>query len=102
MRDLRGMANSVLVFHQGETCSACSEYLPRFRKLAEPYKSKIDIRSINLNKSDKLVQDAGQKFKIKSVPTTIVIGADDKVLRKVIGNIDNASIAKLLAFAAGR
>ena len=101
MRDLRAMANSVLVFHQGETCPACKEYLPRFRKLAEPYKSKIDIRSINLNKADKAVQDAGQKFKIAAVPTTLVLGANDKVLRKAIGNVDNVKIAKLLAFANG-
>jgi thiol-disulfide isomerase/thioredoxin len=93
------MANSVLVFHQGETCPACKEYLPRFRKLAEPYKSKIDIRSINLNKADKAVQDAGQKFKIAAVPTTLVLDANDKVLRKAVGNVDNVAIAKLLAFA---
>jgi len=96
------MPTTVLVFHQGETCPACKEYLPRFRKLAEPYKSKIGIRSINLNKVDKTVQDAGQKFKIAAVPTTLVIGNGDKVLRKAIGNIDNAKIAKLLAFADGK
>lgn len=95
------MPNSVLVFHQGDSCPACREYLPRFRNLALPYKSRIDIRSINLNKADKAVQDAGQKFKITAVPTTLVLGDGDKVLRKKIGNIDNAAIAKLLAFANG-
>jgi thiol-disulfide isomerase/thioredoxin len=95
------MATSVLVFHQGETCPACKEYLPRFRKQAEPYRTRLDIRSINLNKADKAVQDAGQKFKITSVPTTIVLGAKDKVLRKAIGNIDDKKIAALLAFADG-
>jgi thiol-disulfide isomerase/thioredoxin len=96
------MANSVLVFHQGETCPACKEYLPRFRRLAEPYKSKLDIRSINLNKADKAIQDAGQKFAIKAVPTTIVLGANDKVLRKRVGNFSDDVIANLLAFAAGK
>ena len=96
------MANQVLVFHQGDTCPACKEYLPRFRKLAEPYKGKVEIRQVNLNRADKAIQDAGQKFKIASVPTTLVLGANDKVLRKAIGNIENAQIAKLLAFAAGK
>lgn len=95
------MPNQVLVFHQAESCGHCKEYLPRFRKLAAPYKDRVDIRSINLNRADKATQDAGVKFKIRAVPTTIVLGASDKVLRRKEGNIPDAEIAKLLALASG-
>jgi len=96
------MANQVLVFHQAESCGHCKEYLPRFRKLAAPYRGKLDIRSLNLNRSDKAIQDAGVKFKITGVPTTIVLGENDRVLRRAVGNLPDAQIAKLLAFADGK
>ncbi len=95
------MANQVLVFHQAESCGHCQEYLPRFKRAALPYKDKLQIRSINLNRADRAIQDAGQKFKIRAVPTTIVIGENDRVLRRAEGNIPDAQIAKLLKLAAG-
>ncbi len=95
------MANQVLVFHQGASCIHCKEYLPRFRKLAAPYKTRADIRSLDLNRADRAIQDVGVKFKIRAVPTTIVLGANDRVLRRKEGNIADAEIVKLLEFAAG-
>jgi thiol-disulfide isomerase/thioredoxin len=95
------MPNQVLVFHQAASCVHCKEYLPRFRKLAEPYRRKVDVRSLNLDRADKATQDAGVKFKIHAVPTTIVLGASERVLRRKEGNLSDVEIAKLLAFAAG-
>ena len=95
------MANQVLVFHQAASCGHCKEYLPRFRRLALPYKDKLAIRSVNLDRSVKADQDAAQKFKVTGVPTTIVLGENDRVLRRAVGNLPDAQIAKLLAFAGG-
>jgi thiol-disulfide isomerase/thioredoxin len=102
LRHPRRMANQVLVFHQVASCGHCREYMPRFRKLALSYKGKLEIRSLDLNRADKSIQDAAQKFKIAGVPTTIVLGENDRVLRRAVGNLPDAQIAKLLALADGK
>ena len=95
------MPNRVIVFHQSRSCSHCKEYLPRFKKAILPYKGKLDIRSIDLDKADKANQDAAVTLKIRSVPTTLVLGNNDKVLKRKESGISDAEIAKLLKFAAG-
>ena len=95
------MPNRVIVFHQSRSCSHCKEYLPRFKKAILPYKGKLDIRSIDLDKSDKTNQDAAVALKIHAVPTTLVLGNNDKVLKRKEGGISDAEIAKLLKFASG-
>jgi len=93
------MAKQVIVFHM-TGCEPCREYLPRFKRAAELYKGKLDVRSVNLAKSDRSYQDAAIKFKVNATPTTIVIDESDKVLRKRIGGLEDKDIAALLKFAA--
>ena len=95
------MANRVIVFHQSRSCSHCKEYLPRFKKAILPYRNRLDIRSIDLDKADKANQDAAVALKIHAVPTTLILGNSDKVLKRKEGGISDVEIAKLLKFAAG-
>lgn len=93
--------NQVVVFHQSG-CPACSEYLPRFRQIAVLYRAHLNIQTPNLNRADKRIQDAAITYKITAVPTTLVLDADDKVLKRATGALPKAQITKLFEFAAGR
>lgn len=93
------MPKQVVVFHM-TGCGPCAEYLPRFRKIAVRYKDRIPIRSVNIAKPDKRLSDAAIKFNIEATPTTLVIGDDDKVLRRQVGGLEDREIEKLLQFAA--
>jgi thiol-disulfide isomerase/thioredoxin len=94
------MPSRVIVFHQSRSCSHCKEYVPRFKKAIAAYRGRLDIRSIDLDKADKANQDAAVALKIHAVPTTLVLGNNDKVLKRKEGGISNAEIVKLLEFAA--
>lgn len=93
------MAKVVLVFHMNG-CPACREYMPRFKAKAEKYRGKLDVRHLNISHSVMSVQDTAKKFKIEYLPTTLVLGDGDKVLKRKEGGVDNSQIEKLLAFAA--
>ena len=94
------MPNQVIVFHM-KNCPACHEYLPRFKRLAVKYRAHLHIRTVDINVSDKRIQDAAIAFKIEAAPTTLVLNEKDKVLKRKTGGIPDTEIAKLLQFAAG-
>ena len=93
--------NQVVVFHQSG-CPACSEYLPRFKRIAVKYRSQLNIQTPNVNRADKRIQDAAVAYKITAVPTTVVLDANDKLLKRAVGSLSEAQIAKLFEFAAGK
>jgi thiol-disulfide isomerase/thioredoxin len=90
----------VLVFHMNG-CPACREYMPRFKACAEKFRGKLDVRHLNVSQSVAAVQEAAKAFKIRFLPTTIVLGDKDRVLRRVESAVENAKITELLTFAAG-
>lgn len=91
--------NQVVVFYQ-DGCPACHEYVPRFKRIAVKYRSHLNIQVANLNRAVKRVQDAAVAYKITSSPTTLVLDANDKVIKRKVGAISDAQIEKLLADAA--
>lgn len=93
-------SNQVVVFYQ-DGCPACHEYVPRFKRIAVKYRGHLNIQVVNLNRAVKRVQDAAIVFKITSIPTTLVLDANDQELQRKIGAISDAQIAKLLENAAG-
>lgn len=82
-------------------CDPCKEYLPRFKRLAHEYQSRLHIRVVNIATADKRAQDAAIKFKVKATPTTLVLDSQDKILKRETGAITNKKIEALLKFAAG-
>lgn len=92
------MPCQVIVFHM-TGCGPCAEYLPRFRQIALKYKDRLEIRSVNLYRTEKRLQDAAIKFKVEATPTTIVLSDSDSVLRRKVGSITNREIEQLLEFA---
>lgn len=95
------MPNQVVVFHQ-HGCPACSDYLPRFRKIAPKYRAFLNIQIADLNRAVKKIQDAAITYKIRGVPTTLVLDADDKVLKRAVGALSNEQIVKLFEFASAQ
>lgn len=92
--------NQVVVFYQ-DGCPACHEYLPRFKRQAVRYRAHLNIQTANLNRADRRIQDAATAYKVEAVPTTLVLDAEDKVIKRRKGAITDAQIAALFAFAAG-
>jgi thiol-disulfide isomerase/thioredoxin len=93
--------NQVVVFHQSG-CPACSEYLPRFKRVAVQYRSHLNIQMPNLSRADKRIENAAIAYKIHAAPTTLVLDANDKVLKRAVGALPETQITKLFEFAIGR
>jgi thiol-disulfide isomerase/thioredoxin len=90
--------NQVVVFHQ-TSCSACEDYLPRFKRIAVKYRAHLNIQIANLNRADRRIQDAASTYKISGVPTTLVLDATDKVIKRMVGAISDKQIESLFTFA---
>ena len=88
----------VIVFHQNG-CPACHNYLPRFRRKAVKYRAFVNIQLANISRNQKALV-AADKYKVKAVPTTVVLDASDKLIKKIEGAIDDAKIVELLESAA--
>jgi thioredoxin-related protein len=93
----------IIVFHQ-HGCPACADYLPRFKRLAVKYRGLVNIQLANMSTTSeelfKKIAKAADRYKIDGAPTTIVLDANDQFLRRVVGSVSNAEIAKLFEFAA--
>nr|DAX62855.1 MAG TPA: TRX family protein [Caudoviricetes sp.] len=66
-------------------CSHCHAFAPIFEEVSKNEKYK-DIEFNSLDVEDDGSDDA-VTYSIRNLPTTIIFGKDNKVLRKVIGNV---------------
>lgn len=87
--------NQVIVFHQ-TGCPACESYLPIFKRYAVRYRPFLNIQTANLSSGNREMLDAAERFKIKAVPTTVVLDEDDELIKKVEGALSDMKIVKLL------
>jgi thiol-disulfide isomerase/thioredoxin len=86
----------VVVFHM-DGCPACHDYLPRFRRIAVKYRPFLAIKAANISvPSNATVAD---KYKIAAAPTTLVLDAEDKVLKRYKGALDAKSIEAIFVEA---
>lgn len=93
------MPKQIVVFHQ-HGCPACANYLPRFKRKAVKYRAFVTIKTANLSGDSKKILDAADRYKINVVPITLVLDANDAVLKRVEGSISDKEITELLEFAA--
>lgn len=85
----------VVVFHSN-TCHFCHDYLPRFRRIAVKYRPFVEIKSVKLVARNEELLD---RYKIEGLPTTVILDANERLLKKVEGAIPDAEIEKLFKTA---
>lgn len=85
----------IVVFHSDD-CSHCKEYIPRFRRVALQYRTRISIKSVKVAASNFKLLD---RYKIRAFPTTCVLDAGEEVLKRREGAITDAAIVKLFEWA---
>ena len=85
---------AVFVFHQ-HGCPACAQYLPRFKRVASPFRAAYPIGIYDLAKDKHGQEFATRLGGIRAVPTTVVM-TDRGALHKHVGALDEATIVRLL------
>lgn len=81
----------VVVFH-ADGCHHCHDYLPRFRRVAVRFRPFVAIKSVKLtNKNIELCD----RYKIGGFPSTCILAADESLIKKVEGAINEKAIEKL-------
>lgn len=82
-------------------CGACEEFLPRFAKLAAPYRRKgLPVFVFDAASPDPGLQAFADQYKVSGTPTTLVLPRGQGVIRRE-GALDDAESQLLLdrAFA---
>jgi thiol-disulfide isomerase/thioredoxin len=87
---------TVVVFHM-TGCSACTDYMPKFKRVAVKYRNHVPIKHVNYTGSENKMLD---KYKIEAFPTTVILDAKEKVILKVKGSLPVAEITKIFEQAA--
>ena len=93
------MANTVIVF-LATGCGHCTEFVPRFRRIAVRYRAHVPIHLIDLARKGALGQALANFYKVDGTPTTVVTSPDGRLVAKVSGAISNQKIVELLEQAA--
>jgi thiol-disulfide isomerase/thioredoxin len=81
----------VVVFH-ADDCHFCHDYLPRFRRVAVKYRAFVAIKSVKLTDKN---MELLNRYKIGGFPSTCILAADESLIKKVEGAIDEKAIEKL-------
>ena len=77
-----------------EWCGPCHAVSSTFEKASKEEKYKgIEFNSLDIEKDG---SDDACKYFIRSVPTTIIFGENDEVLRKVIGNVPLSTLEEMI------
>lgn len=92
-------ANAVVVVFTIEGCDACSEYKPRFLKIATQYRNQVPIYILDANSDDPQVTALAQRLRVSNVPATYVL-RKPAGLMSVLGGIPDDQIVWLLGLAA--
>ena len=71
-----------------DTCAPC--------KLVEKQLTDSNIKHISLNIDDQIQNVYANKFNVRSVPTTIVVDDNNKILFKQIGVFNKSNLDKLI------
>jgi thiol-disulfide isomerase/thioredoxin len=78
-------------------CPACHDYLPRFRRIAVKYRPFLSIKAANISVASNAA--TADKYKIKAAPTTLILDAADKVLKRYPGALDTKAIEEVFTEA---
>jgi thiol-disulfide isomerase/thioredoxin len=78
-------------------CHACHDYLPKFRRVAVKYRPFVAIKQVTFNGTNGEIVDT---YKIKAFPTTVILDAAEKAVKKVEGSVTVAEIEKIFKAAS--
>ena len=77
------------------TCIPCKKMAPILEGLSKEYKGKANVLFIDLREDE----DAGDRFKVRMIPTQIFFDAKGKEVKRHIGFMDKDDIVKELKAA---
>jgi thiol-disulfide isomerase/thioredoxin len=87
---------TVVVFHM-TGCSHCTEYLPLFKRVAVKYRNHVPIKHVHYKGGSTTMLD---KYGIEGFPTTIIIDAKEKLIKKAEGALSVADVTAIFEQAA--
>lgn len=90
------MSRPAAVFVFGQFgCPACSEYIPRFKRVAGPYRRHFPIGIYDLAKDGPHANEIATRLGIRATPTTVIMTTRGS-LHKRVGALGDADIRALL------
>lgn len=85
---------SKITRYWAEWCKPCQAFAHTFEEASNDEKYKdIEFKSLNIESEG---FDDSVKFAIRSIPTTIIFDEDEKVLRKVVGNVSLTVLKEII------
>lgn len=84
----------VFVFGQAG-CPACADYIPRFKRVAGPFRERFPIGIYDLAKDGPYANEFATKLGIRHTPTTVVMTRRGS-LHKHVGPLTESAIRELL------
>jgi thiol-disulfide isomerase/thioredoxin len=90
---------TVVVFHMAG-CSACDDYMPKFKRVAVKYRNHVPIKHVHYTGRNAATEAMLDKYKIEGFPTTVILDAKEKAILKVEGSLPVAEITKIFEQAA--
>lgn len=76
-------------------CAPCRVYAPTFHRVSkyEKYKD-IEFKEYDIEEEDG--EEMALKYNVRSVPTTILLDENEKILYKVMGNVPENQLTKII------
>ncbi len=87
----------VVVLFTIEGCPACTEYKPRFARVASAFQGRVPVLMLDAN--DPRNANLAGRLSVESVPATFVLRRPTGVIR-MVGSVPDDQIAWLLGIAA--
>jgi len=87
----------VVVLFTIEGCQACTEYKPRFARIASAYREHVPILMLDAN--DPQNANLAGRLNVEGVPATFVLRRPSGIIR-MVGSVPDSQIAWLLGVAA--
>ena len=77
-----------IVKFSSKLCSDCKKMKGVFEAVMPQYSGTVEVIEYDIEKNDKNINDAIDKYDVDLVPTVVYIGKNGKVVRKTEGYID--------------
>lgn len=86
----------VIIIFKIKGCPACAEYIPRFRRMAIPYRGRFPMHVVDAESNEHT--NLADQFNVQEVPVTLVLRYPNGIMRYE-GALDNNEIKNMLALA---